>query len=200
MCGAGRSLPTTYRSGSGSPPEASRAGFRCFRQQLYDRSQDPGLHLIKAMVVFRCYGVTTRRHPSAKATCGLFLPAILMSAGRRISLFKTNCLTVFAISGCVLFSMPAQAQDISCTCRYKGADYGIGETICLKSPDGLRMATCGMVLNNTSWQLSNAPCPFSSLQKATPPKSNATPFPGQAKSTGKTKTRLSFLEMGQAND
>ncbi|MET1415542.1 hypothetical protein ABVF61_24945 [Roseibium sp. HPY-6] len=58
----------------------------------------------------------------------------------------------------------AYAQNISCTCRYKGEDYGIGESICLKSPDGMQMATCSMVLNNTSWKFSNAPCPYSSLE------------------------------------
>ncbi|MCV0425880.1 MAG: hypothetical protein K5905_10430 [Roseibium sp.] len=56
------------------------------------------------------------------------------------------------------------AQNISCTCRYQGEDYGLGESICLKSSDGLKMATCEMVLNNTSWQISNAPCPLTHLQ------------------------------------
>jgi len=59
----------------------------------------------------------------------------------------------------------AQAQSVSCTCRYKGEKYGIGESICLKSPQGLRMATCEMVLNNTSWQFSDAPCPLTQLQQ-----------------------------------
>lgn len=57
----------------------------------------------------------------------------------------------------------AQAQGVSCTCRYKGQDYGLGESICLKGQDGPRMATCGMVLNNTSWRFSDAPCPVSRL-------------------------------------
>jgi len=57
--------------------------------------------------------------------------------------------------------MAAQAQNVSCTCRYKGQDYGLGESICLKGANGMRMATCAMVLNNTSWEFSNAPCPLS---------------------------------------
>ena len=60
----------------------------------------------------------------------------------------------------------SQAQTVSCTCRYKGEKYGIGESICLKSPEGLRMATCGMVLNNTSWQFSDAPCPLTQLRQS----------------------------------
>lgn len=63
----------------------------------------------------------------------------------------------------LFFQTTALAQNVSCTCRYQGEDYGIGESICLKSPNGLKMATCSMVLNNTSWKISNAPCPFSKL-------------------------------------
>ena len=74
-------------------------------------------------------------------------------------------LSAFLAGFSLLFlSVVAQAQNISCTCRYKGSDYGIGESICLKSPDGMKMATCSMVLNNTSWKFSNAPCPLSELK------------------------------------
>ncbi|MEO0980112.1 MAG: hypothetical protein AAFY24_22805 [Pseudomonadota bacterium] len=66
--------------------------------------------------------------------------------------------------GMVFLTTVAHAQNISCTCRYKGSDYGIGESICLKSPNGMKMATCSMVLNNTSWKFSNAPCPLSQMQ------------------------------------
>ncbi|PVB63665.1 hypothetical protein DCO57_02475 [Labrenzia sp. 011] len=59
-----------------------------------------------------------------------------------------------------------KAQTVSCTCRYKGQDYSLGESICLNGSDGSRMATCSMVLNNTSWQFSNAPCPVTRLQPA----------------------------------
>jgi len=58
----------------------------------------------------------------------------------------------------------ASAQTVSCTCRYQGQDYGLGESICLKSPNGLRMATCAMVLNNTSWKFTSAPCPLTHWQ------------------------------------
>ncbi|WP_306145009.1 hypothetical protein [Roseibium sp. MMSF_3412] len=77
--------------------------------------------------------------------------------------------------GLVFLSTAALAQNISCTCRYKGSDYGVGESICLKSPDGMKMATCSMVLNNTSWKFSNAPCPLSQLkpENGKAPQSNA---------------------------
>ena len=45
-----------------------------------------------------------------------------------------------------------------CTCRAGGRDYELGQTVCLRTPAGPRLATCGMVLNNTSWQFSSAAC------------------------------------------
>jgi hypothetical protein len=37
-------------------------------------------------------------------------------------------------------------------------DYALGTSICLRTPAGARLATCGMVLNNTSWSISATPC------------------------------------------
>ena len=53
------------------------------------------------------------------------------------------------------------ASDVAfadCTCRSQGRDYELGKSVCLQSPKGARIATCGMVLNNTSWQFSDTPC------------------------------------------
>jgi hypothetical protein len=62
----------------------------------------------------------------------------------------------------VVLALPAQAQtaDIPCTCRAQGVDYEVGTTVCLATPSGPRQATCGMVLNNTSWSF-GAPCGLS---------------------------------------
>jgi hypothetical protein len=46
-----------------------------------------------------------------------------------------------------------------CTCRALGKDFELGRSICL----GSRLATCAMVLNNTSWSISSTPCLESSL-------------------------------------
>ena len=48
-----------------------------------------------------------------------------------------------------------------CTCRYFGANYRLGETVCLRGPDGPRLARCSMALNNTTWQPLDRPCPTS---------------------------------------
>ena len=46
-----------------------------------------------------------------------------------------------------------------CTCRALGQNFELGRSICL----GERLATCAMVLNNTSWSISSTPCVESSL-------------------------------------
>jgi hypothetical protein len=60
----------------------------------------------------------------------------------------------------LLASDPASA-DPNCVCRARGQEFQLGASICLPSPKGPRMATCGMVLNNTSWQFSDTPCVIS---------------------------------------
>ena len=45
-----------------------------------------------------------------------------------------------------------------CICRARGQEFELGQSTCLATPKGARIATCGMVLNNTSWQFSDTPC------------------------------------------
>jgi hypothetical protein len=45
-----------------------------------------------------------------------------------------------------------------CTCRAGGRDFDLGASTCLTTPTGARLATCDMVLNNTSWRISGTPC------------------------------------------
>lgn len=54
-----------------------------------------------------------------------------------------------------LSSVPAQAD---CTCRAQGRMFEQGQAVCLSTPTGLRVATCGMVLNNSAWEFSQVPC------------------------------------------
>ncbi len=55
--------------------------------------------------------------------------------------------------------LSAAAAD--CTCRAQGRDFQLGERACLATPNGARLATCGMVLNNSSWEFSQTPCTVS---------------------------------------
>lgn len=67
---------------------------------------------------------------------------------------------------------PSQAQRWTpqipdCTCRAQGRDFGMGETICLRTANGDRLAVCGMVLNNSSWNVLDTPCTVSALAPST---------------------------------
>ncbi len=55
----------------------------------------------------------------------------------------------------------AQGHAPDCTCRALGRSFEVGETACLATPEGRRVARCGMVLNNTSWTFTARPCPES---------------------------------------
>jgi hypothetical protein len=117
------------------------------------------------MLLFLDHGITHDHTNSALATSGYTRsPVALGQTGQRNSVASISKLTALLALATVAFAASAHAQNVSCTCRYQGEDYGLGESICLKSPNGLKMATCEMVLNNTSWQISNAPCPVTNLQ------------------------------------
>jgi hypothetical protein len=45
-----------------------------------------------------------------------------------------------------------------CTCRALGRNVPLGEWVCLSTAAGPRLAVCNLVLNNTSWRVSNLPC------------------------------------------
>jgi hypothetical protein len=62
---------------------------------------------------------------------------------------------LFALAG-TASGVTAAAAD--CTCRSQGRDFELGQSTCLQTPNGARIATCGMVLNNTSWKFTEAPC------------------------------------------
>lgn len=54
---------------------------------------------------------------------------------------------------------------IDCTCRFRGADYQLGDVVCLNGPNGPRLAQCQIVLNNTSWQRLETQCPLTSVDE-----------------------------------
>lgn len=90
------------------------------------------------------------------------------------------CVFVPALAGVLTFAGLHQAAadtaragqnsrpNVPCTCRYNGQDFGIGDTICLKAGSDMRLATCSMVLNNTSWKMSTTPCPQAFFQRDEP--------------------------------
>jgi hypothetical protein len=49
----------------------------------------------------------------------------------------------------------------SCVCRGNNRTFEQGQTTCLRTSEGPRLATCGMELNIMSWKFSDRPCPES---------------------------------------
>ena len=77
----------------------------------------------------------------------------------RVGLLCTTLVATLAI---------AQQAAADCTCRAAGRDFDLGRSICMPTPTGFRLATCDMVLNNTSWRISSTPCVVASADEAPP--------------------------------
>lgn len=73
-------------------------------------------------------------------------------------------------------ALPAAAD---CTCRAQGRNFELGQAVCLATPNGLRIATCGMVLNNSSWEVTQTPC---TVSQRLPNRPAVAHDPGKAKS------------------
>jgi len=61
------------------------------------------------------------------------------------------------------FKAENAARAIPCTCRFKGADIPVGQTMCLDLPNGPVLAQCDRVLNNTAWKTLQQGCPTPGL-------------------------------------
>ena len=67
---------------------------------------------------------------------------------------------VFAAAG----TRPPVPEPPPCTCRGRGGDVPLGASLCLRTPDGWRVATCVSAQNVTSWQAGEELCaPISAL-------------------------------------
>lgn len=69
-------------------------------------------------------------------------------------------LLAVALGGALSAAQPATAD---CTCRYNGSSYEYGAVVCLRMPDGFRLARCGLVQNNTFWDFLEDACPQAKL-------------------------------------
>jgi hypothetical protein len=78
------------------------------------------------------------------------------------------CIAAMAALTATREARPSVA-DPECTCRAQGRDFTLGQNVCLGTPKGARIATCVMVLNNTSRQFTETPCVLSHLPPARPP-------------------------------
>lgn len=74
--------------------------------------------------------------------------------------------TLILVSAAALAAMLAPigvlaAPDVPCTCRFKGQDMQIGQTVCAQLPNGDVMLVCDRVLNNTAWKTVQQGCAVS---------------------------------------
>jgi len=59
----------------------------------------------------------------------------------------------------------ALRPNVNCTCRFRGEDFEIGQSVCIRGT----LATCSTFLNNTSWSISKTPCPVALLDTTSHP-------------------------------
>jgi hypothetical protein len=57
-------------------------------------------------------------------------------------------------------SSPAAAD---CTCRARGVVAAHGQTLCIQTPQGARLARCSKVSNVASWTFLDGTCPMAAL-------------------------------------
>ena len=72
-------------------------------------------------------------------------------------------LAAFLIISLVISQQVLAQTKVPCTCRYQGEDFVLGEEVCMDRTSGSTMARCEMVLNNTSWKFTEAPCPVTNV-------------------------------------
>lgn len=75
---------------------------------------------------------------------------------------------ILAAAAAILVGAVSSSASADCTCRARdGIRALLGETICIPSSAGPRLARCDQVLNNTSWTFLEAPCPQALLDRLT---------------------------------
>lgn len=74
-----------------------------------------------------------------------------------------------AAGTCVALAAPLSTALADCTCRAGGRNYEVGQTACIATAQGFRLAVCDMVLNNTSWRVSPDGCVAAEADSAAPP-------------------------------
>lgn len=65
-----------------------------------------------------------------------------------------ECFAILVLLGAA--PSPAAAD---CVCRARGIVAKHGQTVCIPTPEGVRLARCGKVSNVASWTFLDAPCP-----------------------------------------
>ena len=83
---------------------------------------------------------------------------------RRAALLALGLLAAPALAHEPARVQPAQSPShnpLDCYCRAQGRIFAPGESICLKTAQGGRLAECRMVTNVMSWGITDRACPES---------------------------------------
>lgn len=75
-----------------------------------------------------------------------------------------GALLIMAVIG-IAIAQPAPPLP-ECTCRAQGRTYHLGENICLRTPEGYRLAECELTQNITNWRFSKNTCTISDATTA----------------------------------
>lgn len=82
------------------------------------------------------------------------------------STYIAKCVGAFGVAFVLWTLSLSQAMaDPNCTCRYSGQEVGLNQCVCMITPNGMRRACCGLVLNNTSWTFFKDGCVLASSKK-----------------------------------
>ena len=78
--------------------------------------------------------------------------------------YRSALFSVLIAAGSLSATGAALADaDGNCTCRGNGEDIVEGQTVCLRTASGMKLARCERVLNNTSWKILQSECPTAQL-------------------------------------
>jgi hypothetical protein len=63
------------------------------------------------------------------------------------------------LAAAFLVTAMAGAAEADCTCRARGVVAEHGQTLCIRTPEGFRLARCDKVSNIASWTFLDETCP-----------------------------------------
>ena len=87
---------------------------------------------------------------------------------RRLSAVLATVGAMMVPALAVMAAPALAAEGSGCRCLYQGKSFDQGELVCIHVGGKTRLARCGMLLNNSSWQFVQNGCP-SALMTVLPP-------------------------------
>ena len=75
-------------------------------------------------------------------------------------------LVIAAIAATCMAGAMSSPAEADCVCRARGIVATHGQTLCIRTAQGTRLARCGKVSNVASWTFLDGPCPVAALDFA----------------------------------